>query len=267
MNRSDPRARPVRRSPGLVLSEIHRDAFTLVELLVVLGVVALLVAILLPALQRGNRSARSAGCKSNLRQLGTAMMLYVQETHRYQGFYTFFTVDELRNQSWGCAPGIARWLPYLGGNHRVFYCSAQSSLNIPAVYPLLTTNGMAMEAPISYGWNAMGTGIESPPRRDLGLGPRWKEGGLCETILETRVLVPADMISITDNELGTHDNCIVSPNNSWSTFRVGDRHQSGANVLFCDGHVEYQKRPLLTAPSDGARQRWNNDHLPHRETW
>src|SRR4029077_1745055 len=63
-------------------------AFTLIELLATTGGISLLMAMLLPAIQRGKESAKTVRCKSNLRQLGTALSLYVQEEHRYQGFYT-----------------------------------------------------------------------------------------------------------------------------------------------------------------------------------
>jgi len=63
--------------------KIMKRAFTLIEILVVLAIIALLAAIIFPVLASARGKARSAACQSNLKQLGAAMAMYIGDNERY----------------------------------------------------------------------------------------------------------------------------------------------------------------------------------------
>jgi prepilin-type N-terminal cleavage/methylation domain-containing protein/prepilin-type processing-associated H-X9-DG protein len=105
-----------------------RPAFTLVELLVVIGIIALLISILLPALTAARNAARQTKCLSNMKQLGTALYIYTTDSKGRLPFQNTDAVGDFNNPAVYEAPGInnqsvfASLLPYLNGNRDVYIC-------------------------------------------------------------------------------------------------------------------------------------------------
>ena len=85
------------------LSPTKRGGFTLIELLVVIGIIAILAAFLIPAVQRARESARSAQCKNNLRQFGIAFHAFadVDKESRYSsGAYDYLRDGCVSEYGW-----------------------------------------------------------------------------------------------------------------------------------------------------------------------
>src|SRR5215468_2265675 len=73
--------KPAIRSPAPI--SIRFEGFTLIELLVVITIIAILAALLLPALSRAKAAGESAACKSNLRQIGIGLSLYTYDAQKF----------------------------------------------------------------------------------------------------------------------------------------------------------------------------------------
>jgi prepilin-type processing-associated H-X9-DG protein len=249
---------------------ISRSAFALMELLVVTALITILAALALPALSRTQVSARSIACRSNLRQIALALNDYLCDFDAYPLYASAkATPADPLNGLWDHA-----LLPYCGRNRKLFECPAWTWKDawgdgVPTSLPVdYSVNGFNF----CYGYNAFGT---RPPPLDAGLGLGGLDYPNTHPVRASFVRQPSDLIAVGDYRglMVYQANGLMNP---WvyvddqSADYLRSRHPHGANVTFCDSHVESLGRkrrwPLSGADSEYAK-RWNNDNQPHPETW
>ena len=270
---TSPRIQAMRNGPaGAALRELPRPArhgFTLIELLVVIAIIAILAALLLPALSQAKARAKTTACKNNVRQIGIALSLYTTE-------FGYYPPSNASAQIPGGATNnvVYIWadllLPHVASNRDIFFC--------PANKPIFKWTNSPIDiwhVGFSYGYNDGGGGsLKSTipghiPDKSLGLGwsqqfygPDW-----LKPVPESEVLAPADLIALGDTTSDYWYDVAITPQFSFKKLWPGDRHNLSANILFCDGHVELMKQDKLVEETDSMRRRWNRDHEPHPETW
>jgi len=98
--------------------------FTLIELLVVIAIIAILASILFPVFARAREKARTASCQNNMKQLGTALMMYVQDYDEALPYGSTTYMNSHVNVWDGMQPYIKNW--------QVYACPSDTLQNLSA---------------------------------------------------------------------------------------------------------------------------------------
>jgi prepilin-type N-terminal cleavage/methylation domain-containing protein/prepilin-type processing-associated H-X9-DG protein len=217
---------------------MRRKGFTLIELLVVIAIIAILAAILFPVFAKAREAARATSCKSNLKQLGTAMQMYTQDYDEMMPYnYHYSGAGTLPLYWWedDVQPYIKNWNVFLCPSRSPHLAYGYGRTGAGQPNPLISD----YKAPTMSNWPGMWAGQVAPLMNCNG----------CTTGRSLAAIEdPAGTITLVDSggyEIYSYlhtDACAAAGGSGCSVPSINEkRHSEGFNAAFNDGHVKFVK--------------------------
>jgi prepilin-type N-terminal cleavage/methylation domain-containing protein/prepilin-type processing-associated H-X9-DG protein len=221
----------------------RRNGFTLIELLVVIAIIAILAAILFPVFAQAREKARMSTCLSNERQIGTALMMYVQDYDEAFPRVTFYSVS---GGNWGFKGDLT----YTWKNAIRPYLKSLGVLSCPSNPYSHPIPGMPNSDDPTPGKNAAGWEVEPDQMMPISYvmssctsswyPPNTALGKSTVPLRMSQIVRPADTLVIAELMSGYGD---MHPGWLISDCGAVFAHPAGkmANFIFYDGHAKAKK--------------------------